>query len=181
MARGITPVEIMNSAKVDVDGLEDLSEKDFQFVLGILQGKSAIQAYEDSRPHLKSKKSTRYGNAWKLHHKPYIQAWLSAAKQSRAGSAILTRENHLLELERLRELSIDAGDMKSAVKSEEVRGYVAGLRVERVDINVNNPAAILQEIRQMNPEVATMLAKQYAIPLDTAAPVIEHDAAEVEG
>ena len=169
----------MQAAKVNVEHLEDLSEKDFQFVLGILQGKTCIQAYQDSRPHLTSKKTTQYGNAWKLHHKPHIQAWLSAAKQARAGSAILTRENHLLELERLRELSIDAGDMKSAVKSEEVRGYVAGLRVERVDINVNNPAAILAEINQMNPEVAGMLAKQYAIPLETAAPkVIEHDATE---
>jgi len=166
----MTPADIVASVRPHGDNLDDLNEKEMGFVLAIMSGKNATEAYKISYGDSGVAPGTIRAYACRMYHKPKIQRWLSAARQAHLGNAVLTRETHLREMERLRELSIDSGDLKSAVKAEEVRGYVAGLRIERAEITINNPAAILAEINRLNPKIAKQLAEQYAIPV-----VIEHE------
>ena len=171
----VTAADIMKSVQHVGEDLPKLTESQMGFVHSIMAGKSASQAYRENYNCADSSPNTISGNACRTFHHPKIKKWLSAAAQAQLGNAVLTRDNHLRQMERLRELAVDTGDLKSAVKAEEVRGYVAGLRVERVEITHNDPAAILQQIRAINPKIAEQLANQYGM---NVAPIIEHEPTE---
>jgi hypothetical protein len=107
-----------------------------------------------------------------------VSAWISAARQAHLGTAIVTQDTHLRELERIKEASLDAAEFKTALTAEIARGRVAGLYIERLDITINNPAALLAEIAQIDPDTAKALAARFAIPL--AGPVINAKAIQID-
>lgn len=150
--------------------LPPLTHKQMKFVEALLKGLTGADAYREAYDCSGSADPTIWARASELRADSRVAVWLSAARQAHLGSAILTRENHMRELERLRELAIDQKDVKTALGAEVQRGHVAGLRVDRSEITINNPAAILSEIGRINPDIAQRIAETYAIPF---APIID--------
>jgi len=79
------------------------------------------------------------------------------------GHPIVTMESHIAELERLREIALNTGNVGAGVQAEQLRGKAQGHYKENIDITVNDPMATLREIAQLSPELAAQLAKDQGI------------------
>lgn len=137
------------------------------FVRGLLAGKTGIDAYRAAYSCEHWTANAIMVEASRLRVHPKISLWLSAARQAHLGTAILTREAHLAELERLKELALASGNLGAAIVAEQTRGKVAGHHVEQVrDVTQYDPAHTLNEIASASPELAQMLAQQHGIDWD---------------
>lgn len=150
------------------DGLPELTEQQMTFVRHLLAGKSASDAYRAAY-HVGAATSpnTIWSSASALRNNPKVAQWLAAARKAHLGSAALTREAHLQELERLREIALESGNIGAAVQAEQVRGKVAGHHIERVaDVTDHDPVSVLRELATVQPDIAAALAAQHGIALD---------------
>lgn len=149
---------------VDVESLPDLTEKQQKYVTARLEGKSGADSVRAATDTSAWSKSSIWAEASKLEHHPSIRLWLNAARRAALGAQSVTLEQHLRELERLKEIAIATGNIGAAVKAEESRGRAGGLYVEKhQDVTDHNPERTLREIAQHNPELASSLAKQHNI------------------
>lgn len=169
------PVE---PAEVD-DDLPEITGQQREFVRHLLDGKTASDAYRAAYNTENMQDSTLWACASRLKADRKVNAWLAAGYKAFLGTAIVTQQGQLKQYERLRELAIEQGDVKAAIKAEENRDKLAGLNVQRVDLTVHNPAALLAEINAMSPEIAQALAAKAGIPLPgpqgATQPIIEHE------
>jgi predicted Fe-S protein YdhL (DUF1289 family) len=99
-----------------------------RFVQGLLEGKSAIAAYEDAgfRPDR--------GNATRLHASPQVQARLAELQSEVAGQTKLTVEGLLAELEQARAKATDLRQLSASVRAIEAKAKISGLLVQRMEI-----------------------------------------------
>jgi hypothetical protein len=141
--------------------LPELTDRQMRFVESILAGKTASDAYRAAYDCSKSQDNTVWVNASKLRSDANVALWLSAARKAGLGRAAVTLEGHICELERLREIAIDSGNVGAAVQAEQLRGKASGHYTENVNITHSEPASILDEIRKQSPDLADMLAKQH--------------------
>lgn len=178
--KGEASQQVIESEAYLDEKLPPLTPKQMKFVEGRLNGLSASDAYRAAYDVAGMNPNTLWSSASRLNTDPKVAAWLSAARKAHLGSAVVTQDSHLRELERLREIALDAGDIKGAVGAEIHRGKVAGLYVERSEHIINNPAAILAEIANIDPVVAKRLAGRYAIPLIGASINDTEDAEIIE-
>lgn len=156
--------------------LPDLTEKQQKFVEGLLAGKSGADAYRAAYDCSDMLSSTVIASASRLRANPNIGAWLSAARIAGLGSASVTYESHLRELERLKELALNAGNLGAAVQAEQIRGKVAGHHVEQVrDVTDRfDPAQTIREIAVHSPELAASLAAANGITFDATDGATKH-------
>lgn len=149
----------------DLASLPELTDKQSKFVTAILAGKSGADAIRESTDTSNWSQQSIWTEATKLRNNPSVRLWLRAARKSNMGAKTLTLDNHLRELERLKEIAVETGNVGAAVKAEESRGKAAGLYVEKhQDVTDHDPTRTLKEIAQHNPELASSLAKQHNIP-----------------
>lgn len=152
------------------DDLPDITEQQQAFVKGILDGLTAADAYRKAYDCSAMKPESIWVAASRLRSNANVALWLSRARQAHLGSAIVTKDGHLRELERLREIALELKDPRGAIAAEVSRGKVAGLYVDRSEMIINNPAAILHEIAQIDADLAAQLAQRFAMPIA----LIEH-------
>lgn len=151
----------------NIGELEELSEADNKFVLGLLQGLSATDALRQSRDCSNMKPETVYSYASRLRHDSKIGAWLLAARTANLGTARVTLDSHLQELERLREMAASTGNYGAAVNAEVSRGKAAGHYVEKFEDVTRDPLAALQELAKIAPDAAKALAQEHGIQLES--------------
>lgn len=155
------------TAPIDARELPALTEQQQEFVRQRLAGKTATDAYKASYSTADMLPRTVWAEASRLNTHPDITAWLSAARQAHLGTAVLTREGHMNELERLREIAIASGNVGAAVQAEQLRGKVAGHQVDRVaDVTADlDPFDALRAIaRDMGEDVAKQAAAKSGLP-----------------
>jgi phage terminase small subunit len=153
-----------------VGELPDLTSQQEAFVKGILDGKTASDAYRAAYDCSQMLANTVWASASRLRHHHKVDAWLQAARLAKLGTAKVTLDDHLTELERLREMAAASGNYGAAVNAEVSRGKAAGHYVERV-ANVtaeNDVMATLKEIATIDPTIGEALAAKYGITIDTA-------------
>lgn len=143
------------------DDLPELTERQRNFVECILAGKTASDAYRASYDCSNSADRTIWTEASKLRNNPDVAQWLSAARKAGLGNAKVTLEGHVAELERLREIAIDSGNVGAAVQAEQLRGKASGHYTENVRLEHVNPDNVLEEIRKLNPDLADQLSAQH--------------------
>ncbi len=144
--------------------LPELTAQQLDFVRHILAGKTASDAYRLAYNAENMANKSIWVEASRLRNSPDVALWLGAARKANLGSAVLTKEQHMQELERLREIALDTGNVGAAVQAEMSRGKVAGHHVERVaDVTDTDPISTLKEIAQHSPDLAAQLAQQYGV------------------
>lgn len=149
--------------------LPELTAQQMKFVEGVLAGKTASDAYRAAYDTSSMAARTVWAEASRLHCHPDVSAWLSAARQAGLGSAKVTLENHLAQLERIREIALEKGNIGAAVAAEQSRGKATGHYVEQVrDVTDKfDPVSTLREIAQHSPELAASLAAQHGVELSS--------------
>lgn len=153
----------------DVGELPDLTEQQMAFVKGVLDGQSASDAFRAAYNCENTLPESVWAMASRLRHNVKVVAWLDAARMAKLGSARLTLDNHMQELERLRELAVKTGNYGAAVQAEQIRGKVAGHHIERIE-DVTQPRDPVQTLKEIaaaspdGPDIAARLAAQYRIP-----------------
>lgn len=141
------------------EDLPELTEQQRNFVEGILAGKTASDAYRAAYDCSNSMDRTVWANASRLRNDADVAAWLSAARKAGLGRATVTLEGHISELERLREIALDTGNVGAAVQAEQLRGKAAGHYVDQVRDLTEDPQKTLREIAELiGDEAASKLA-----------------------
>lgn len=151
----------------DAVDLPDLTAQQQKFVEGILSGKTASDAYRAAYDCAASASSTIWVKASELRANEKVAVWLSAARKAGLGSAIVTFEGHVRELERIKEIALESGNIGAAVQAEQIRGKAAGLHVEQVrDVTERfDPAQTVRELAVMTGIDAHIIAAQHGITL----------------
>jgi phage terminase small subunit len=155
----------------EVGELEDLTPKQLGFVSGILAGKTASDAYRSAYDCSNMLQETIWAEASRLRHDPKVAAWLTAARTANLGSVTVTLGGHLQELERLKEIAIQTGNVGAAVNAEVSRGKAAGHYVEKI-ANVtaeNDVAETLRQIASIDPDLGNAVAAKYGLTIDKEA------------
>lgn len=158
--------QYMKTKPIDLEAAADLPEltpQQQEFVRHILAGKSASDAYRASYDCSRTQPNVIWVRASELRNNRNVAVWLSAARKARLGTAVLTIDQHKQELERLREIAVESGNIGAAVAAETARGKVAGHHIERVQEIPADPAETLKEIAQTSPELAAQLAQIHGI------------------
>ena len=144
--------------------LPELTAQQMDFVQGILAGKTASDAYRAAYDCTNSTKNTVWCEASKLRGHPSVAQWIDAAKVNGMANCTVTYESHIRELERLKALSINSGNMGAAVQCEQTIGKAAGLHIERTQEVPIDAVQTLKDIAQHQPELAASMAAQHGIP-----------------
>jgi phage terminase small subunit len=155
----------------DADELPSLTAQQQKFVEGIVSGKTASDAYRAAYDCSNSMASTVWARASELRNDRKVAAWISAAQKACMGSTIVTLDDHLHQLERLREIALEKGNVGAAVLAEHHRGKARGHYVEQIrDVTDHDPQHTLREIALHSPELAQQMAKEANVPFTPAVP-----------
>lgn len=150
--------------------LPELTGQQQEFVRLILAGKTGADAYRGAYDCRNMLQNTVIAAASRLRADPNIAAWLLAAREAHLGTTVLTRDMHLAELERLKELALASGNHGAAIQAESFRGKVAGHHVERFQEIAADPADSLKELATVAPELAAQLAALHGLRSDDDRP-----------
>lgn len=112
-----------------------LSKQEESFALAIVCGSTALGAYEAAYGWRSTPGATSYqsrkNKASEVYRRPVVQARIAELRERAAGEAVDVLADHLESLADLRDIAVDAGDLGSATRCEELRGRALGLYVER--------------------------------------------------
>src|SRR5690242_15618370 len=112
----------LTDALAEGEELPELTEQQMHFVECLLAGKSASDAYRESYNTSDCTNRSIWALASRLRADVNVASWLSAARKAGLGRAAVTLEGHLAELERLREIALETGNVGAAVQAEQLRG-----------------------------------------------------------
>lgn len=165
-----------DTIKQEAADLPQLTAQQQKFVEGILAGKTATDAYRAAYDCSNMVSNSIWCAASKLRSETKVAQWLSAARQAGLGTATVTFENHIRELERLREIALTSGNIGAAVQAEQIRGKAAGHHVDQVrDVTErHDPASTIREIALHAPELAAALAASHGITIDLTDGATKH-------
>ena len=145
-------------------GLPDLTDKQLNFVMGVVAGKTAADAYREAYDCTNMQNNSIWVNSSRLKSHAKVMLWLEVAKAMALVDIKTTRDAHLRELERLKGLALARNNMVAAVNCEHLRGKVEGHYVERYEnVTPEDPVKILKELAKLNPEYALALAKEHKL------------------
>lgn len=154
------------TAPLDAADLPELTPQQQDFVRELLSGKTASDAYRAAYNAENMSNKAIWVEASRLRNDPNVALWLGAARKAHLGSAVVTLDGHQRELERIREIALESGNIGAAVQAEVARGKVAGHHVDKVQdvTDRTDVVATLKEIQGISPELAASLAAQHGIP-----------------
>lgn len=156
MRRKITQIE-------GGDDLPELTDQQRKFVEGILAGKTSSDAYRCAYDCSHSRNPSIWAAASAMRADSKVAMWLAAARKAGLGHAVVTLEGHITELERLREIAIESGNVGAAVQAEQLRGKAQGHYVERLEVTATDPLDTLRQIAALSPDLAAKLAAAQGI------------------
>lgn len=151
----------LTDALEEGEELPELTHQQMRFLEGLLAGKSASDAYRESYNTSNMLDRTVWAEASRLRADRNVATWLSAARKAGLGRAAVTLEGHLAELERLREIALETGNVGAAVQAEQLRGKASNHYSENINVTHKAPENVLDEIRKLNPALADQLANEH--------------------
>lgn len=145
--------------------LPELTDQQTKFVEGLLKGLSASDAYRNAYDTANMQANTIWARASEAKSNSKVAVWLAQARKNGLGAATVTLEGHLQELERLKAIAIETGNVGAAVQAEQLRGKAAGHYVEKhQDVGQSTDVTrTLKDIAALNPDLAAQLAAQHGI------------------
>lgn len=165
--------EPQDTAAID---LPDLTDQQARFVEGLLKGMSASDAYRSAYDTANMQPSSIWVAASRLKDNANVALWLAQARKNGLGAATVSLEGHLQELERLKAIAIETGNVGAAVQAEQLRGKAAGHYVEKhQDVGQSTDVtSTLKDIEKINPDLAAQLAAQHGIPWNVDEGATKH-------
>src|SRR5262249_44092054 len=85
--------------------------------------------------------STVWSAASRVNSNRNVSKWIAAAQKAHLGIIVCSKEQHLAELTRLKEIALEEHNIGAAVQCEQLRGKVQGYYKENVDITVSHDEA----------------------------------------
>lgn len=155
--------KIADQEEVPAEDLPTLTAQQLDFVKELLSGKNASDAYRAAYDCSNMLPNTIWCEASKLRNCPKVSQWVSAAKKAHLGASTLSLENHLRELERLKEAALESGNHGAAIQAEQLRGKASGHYVDQIRDLTFDPHDTLAQIAELSPELAKILANQEGI------------------
>jgi hypothetical protein len=146
--------------------LPDLTPSQAKYVEGLLSGRMTDKdAYKAAYNTENMGENSISVEAARLKVHPKIALTLAALRKGGLGAAIVTLEGHLQELERLKAIAIETGNVGAAVQAEQLRGKAAGHYVDKIqDVTRENDVhSTLKQIAAVSPDLAQQLASQHGI------------------
>jgi len=116
---------------IEYEGLPDLTESQYQFVLGLLAGKAATDAYREAYEAIGWTPNALAVEASRLKSNPKISLWLNRLKAQQAHEGAYTLQDHVEELDRLRDIAEQSGNIGAAVQAAQLKGKALGMYVDR--------------------------------------------------
>jgi phage terminase small subunit len=101
--------------KVRPEELPTLTPKQHAFVLALLGGKTAFEAYRAAYDSARMADRTIWAEASRLRAHPKVSAWLRHYQRIGMEEAKITLQDHLAELARGREVALALGQAAAAV------------------------------------------------------------------
>lgn len=144
----------------------DLTEQQQAFVMEYLaNGGNATAAYKIAYNTDNMGPNSISVEACRTRAHPKIALAIAQGRKNGMGAAKLSHEAHMQELERLKAIAIETGNVGAAVQAEQLRGKAAGHYVERhADVTTHDPVETLREIAKDSPQLAADLAQRHGIP-----------------
>lgn len=147
--------------------LPDLTAQQQKFVQGILEGKTASDAYRAAYDCSEMLTRTVWAEASRLNANHAVTAWLSAARIAGLGTAVVTFESHIRELDRLKQIAIASGNIGAAVQAEQIRGKAAGHHVDQIrDVTErHDPVQTVYDLAKLTGVDPHIIASQHGVAL----------------
>lgn len=158
------------------DDLPTLTNKQFNFVKGILEGSNASDAYRAAYDAENMLDETIWAMASELRSNQKVAIWLSKARSQALTSAVMSKEAYIQELYNDR-VKLATDHPALSLKALELAGKVMGHYVDRVEVDVNAkveriervivdspPAKMVVENDETQPDVTHVLPIRSRIP-----------------
>lgn len=158
---------------LSAENLPEITPKQLAFVRGILEGKTASDAYRGAYNAQNMANDDIWREASLLRHHPKVSQWLSALRQANMDTGKLTLEGHMAELASLRDIAVTTGNVGAAVLAETNRGKVSGLytdRIEDVTKRQDDVKSLVSRITQIDPIAGASLARALGIAAPDVVP-----------
>jgi hypothetical protein len=149
--------------KIDVASLPKLTDKQFAFVLAIMEGKSQADAYRAAYGCKGWLENSIWCEASKLSNNPKVVQWKAALNQAQFDRATCTRENHLRKLADLRDGAVKKEQFGPAVSAEKARGEVAGHYIKRVETSTLDITRLYELVQGKSRGVPTLNAEYQVV------------------
>jgi len=143
--------------------LPELTEKEQKFANAILGGASPKEAFIAAGYTCTAGERSLVQMAGHVMNRPKMQQWISLARQAALDRSVMSLQEHLAQLVRLREMGVSQGNLGAAVQAEQLRGKAVGLYQDKVEMTVNDPTEALRSIAQISPELARKIARDHGI------------------
>ena len=157
------------------EDLPTLTPKQSAFINNVLKGMTYVDAYKLAYDTSNQAQTTNWTASGELVRTRTISLWLSRAKEEGAIMHACTYDNHLNSLANLRDGARDAGQWSAAVKAEEARGHVAGLRITQIqDVSVSDAENALKALtKALGESAAAGIARSLGFKIEVKPPLIE--------
>ena len=164
---------------INADSLANpkLTSKQKTFADYILEGKHRTEAYKLAY----GDESNAASNALRNMRNEQILRYIRLNQRLGLDSASITKDSHLTDLGRLRELAVENGQIAAGVQAEHYRGKVAGLYQDKIDLTVGmSDDVILLRIKDLlGEETAKAIGQGLGTSLENkllnAPPLLEYD------
>lgn len=143
------------------DDLPELTENQMMFVKGVLDGKNGSDAYRAAYNCENMKPETIWAAASRLRHDDKVSTWLEAAREAEMGAAKRTLDQHIARLDRLQAIALRTGNVGAAVQAEQLIGKASGHYSDTINLRLDEPTSILEELRKLDPALAEQLARDH--------------------
>jgi len=110
-----------------------LTAKQERFARLVASGSSQSDAYKDAYNAENMGENAIYVNACKLMANAKVASKVSSLRQEAAEAEGITVESSLAELNRLKKAAVEGNNYGAAVRTEALRGKLAGLYVEKTE------------------------------------------------
>lgn len=130
--------------------MKPLTPQQEKFAQLVAEGKNQSDAYRGAYPNSQKWKPDAVNNAgFKAMSNGDVLARVAELRAEASKKTVITLESHLAELERLRDLALDAGKFDAAINAEVHRGKAKGLYVNKTE-DVTDP--LKRALGKMQPE-----------------------------
>lgn len=130
-----------------------LTPKQETFCIGVVEGKTALDAYKAAgyQPHASDQ--TRQQGASRLMRSKDIASRIAALRTPAAIQAGISLESHLTDLQRLRDGAASNGQFGPAITAEIARGKASGVTADKTPAQdgKGGPVEFLRELQKMLP------------------------------
>lgn len=125
--------KITEAADLEPSEVPELDDREIAFADLLLKGMNATDAYIQAFDVHHWGRNSAQVAASRLANSDRIKLWLSYARLGAMTEGVISLEQHLRELDRLKEMALESGNVGAAVQAEQLRGKAGGLYTEKYE------------------------------------------------